>query len=230
MYGGTTVKIGETSKPVARQLAGVANTTTFGSFTMRASALTCALSVDLARPLFDAFRQFGPQGDMLADKYDLNGNRVVVGNLGISYDNGEWFLMGEASRIRTDSFLGNKTAMYASGGYRVGNWAPYLTYAKVRSNDPIRDAGLSLAYLPPQAAAGAAQLNGALNGLLSNISIQHSVSAGVRWDFMADRALKLQYDHLRPEDGSSGTLINVQPGFRSGHTVRVVSVVLDFVF
>jgi len=52
----------------------------------------------------------------------------------------------------------------------------------------------------------------------------------VRWDFLPDYALKLQYERLRPTGGSSGTLINVQPGFVSGHPLHVVSLALDFVF
>jgi hypothetical protein len=33
-----------------------------------------------------------------------------------------------------------------------------------------------------------------------------------------------------PKDGSSGMLINVQPNFKSGQTINVVSATLDFVF
>lgn len=229
-YGRTAIKLGASSRAFARHLAGLSNTTTHGPFTVRASALTAELSVDLARPLFDAFRQFGPQGELLAEKYDVDHKSVVVANIGVGYDNGRWFVMSEASRLNARSFLGDKTSMYATGGYRLGEWTPYLTYAASRSNDPTHENGLNLAYLPPQAAPSAAYLNGQLNNLLSSITVQHTVSAGVRWDFLPDRALKLQYDHLRPSGGSSGTLINVQPGFRSGHAVHVVSAVLDFVF
>jgi hypothetical protein len=69
-----------------------------------------------------------------------------------------------------------------------------------------------------------------LNGLLRTIAIQQTGSIGVRWDFMPNRAVKLQYDRVSPQDGSSGTLINVQPGFESGHPIHVLSAALDFVF
>ena len=115
-------------------------------------------------------------------------------------------------------------------GYRVGNLAPYVTYAQVASNGPTRDPGLNLASLPPEAAPAATYLNGQLNGLLSTIAIQQTTSAGARWDFLPNRALKVQYDRLLPQRGSSGTLINVQRGFESGHAVHVLSAVLDVVF
>lgn len=230
-YGHTSVQTDDSGKRArARQLMGLSNTTTYGAFTVRASALTAELTVDLARPLFDAFRQFGPQGAVIAGRYDADHKRVGIANIGISYDNGEWFVQAEGSRMNARSFLGDKSSMYASGGYRIGNWTPYATYARVVANVPIHSDGLDASRLPPQAAAGAAYLNGQLNGLLGRIAAQHSVSAGVRWDFLPDYALKLQYDRLRPTGGSSGTLINVQPGFRPDHSVHVVSVALDFVF
>ena len=230
-FGHAVVKIDDKDAYArARQITGLSNTTTWGALTIRASAMTANLSVDLAQALFDAFRQFGPQGAALADTYGLEHKRVVIGNLGVSYDPGTWFLMSEASRFNARSFLGDKTAWYATAGYRFGNLAPYVSYAKVKSNGPTRDQGLNLAFLPAQAAPGAAYLNGQLNGLLSTIAIQHTSSVGVRWDFLPDRAFKLQYDRLLPQDGSSGTLINVRQGFDSGHPVHVLSAALDFVF
>lgn len=230
-FGNGNVKIDDKGAYArGRQLAGLSNTTTLGDLSLRASAMTADLTVDLAQPLFDAFRQFGPQGAALADKYGLVHKRAAIGSLGVSYDPGNWFLMSEVSRLNARSFLGDKTAMYATAGYRVGNLAPYVTYAKVKSNGATRDQGLNLAYLPPAAAPAAAYLNGQLNGLLSTIAIQQTVSAGVRWDFSPNRAFKVQYDRLLPQGGSSGTLIHVQPGFKSGRAVHVLSAVLDFVF
>jgi hypothetical protein len=126
--------------------------------------------------------------------------------------------------------MGDKSAYYATAGYRFGNFAPYVTYARVRSNGQTRDQGLNLAFLPTQAMPAAAYLNGQLNGLLRTIAIQQTGSIGVRWDFMPNRAFKLQYDRLLQQNGSSGTLINIQPGFESGHPIHVLSAALDFVF
>ncbi|MBC7456039.1 MAG: hypothetical protein H7335_20545 [Massilia sp.] len=230
-FGNANVKIDEHDGHVrGRHVTGLSNTATYGALSMRASALTADLSIDLAHPLFDAFRQFGPQGAALADTYDTVHKRSSIASLGLSYDPGNWFLLSEVSRLNTRSFLGAKSAAYATVGVRFGNFAPYLTVAKVKSDGPTRDPGLNLALLPPAAAPAAAYLNGQLNGLLSTIPIQQTVSAGVRWDFSPNRAFKVQYDRLLPQGGSSGTLINVQPGFASGHAVHVLSAVLDVVF
>jgi opacity protein-like surface antigen len=230
-YGRTEVRIdGRASHANARQLAGLTNTTTSGALTVRASAMTADLTVDLGRPLFDAFRQFGSQGAAIAERYSLDHKRVAVGNLGASYEPGNWFIMSEISRLNARSFLGDKTAFYASAGLHLGNFTPYMSYAKVKSSDAARRQNLDLSRLPPQAAPSAAFLNSQLNGLLSTIAIQQTVTAGLRWDFLPDRALKIQYDRLLPQGGSSGTLNHVQPGFESGRPVHVIGIALDFVF
>ncbi|OBV38320.1 porin [Janthinobacterium psychrotolerans] len=224
-YGHTSIETDDGGKRArGRQLAGLSNTTTYGALTIRASALTAELTVDLVRPLFDAFRQYGLRGGQIADRYDADHKRVAIANLGVSYDTGDWFLQAEGSRLNTRSFLGDKSSMYLGGGYRLGAWTPYATYAKVKANVPNRDAGIDSAQ------PGAAYLNGQLNALLQRISSQHTISTGVRWDFLPDRAVKLQYDRLRPTGASSGTLVNVQPGFRTAHPIHVVSIALDFVF
>jgi len=229
-FGRTSLPISQTAHARARQLTGLSNTTTAGALTVRASVMTTTLTVDIAKPLFDAFRQFGPGGAALADQYDVANKRTSVGAIGFNYDPGNWFLMGEVGRMNARSFLGDKTVSYLSGGYRWGSVTPYLTYSNAKSNQATRDPGLPLTGLPPQLAPVVNVLNSQLNGLLSKISVQSTVSAGVRWDFSRDRSLKLQYDRLSPRNGSSGTLINVQPDFQSGHPIHAVSAMLDFVF
>jgi hypothetical protein len=229
-YGAYRTKTSETEWAKARQLTGLSNTTTTGALTLRASVMTTIATVDQVHPLFLAFRAFGPAGAAIADRYDADARRITVANIGFNYDPGAWFLMGELGNMNAHSFLGNKTSAYLSGGYRLGDFTPYATYSLSHSNASIHPAGLPLAGLPPQLAPVAAALNGALDAVVATAPVQHSASLGVRWDFMRDRSLKLQYDRLLPQDGSSGTLINVRPGFQSGHPVNVTSVMLDFVF
>jgi hypothetical protein len=229
-FGRTDLSLTPASRAKARALAGLSNTTTSGALTVRASVMTTELSVDIARELFDGLRQFGPQGVALAGRYDIDAKRAEVAAIGFSYDPGAWFAMGEIGRMNARSFLGDKTAAYLSAGYRHGDLTPYIGYSASRANTPTSVAGLDLAALPPQMAAAGAQLNAGLNLLLATIPEQRSISAGVRWDFAPNYALKLQYDRITPKQGSNGTFINVQPGFRSGQPIAVLSAALDFVF
>ena len=233
----TQVFVGHTDLPVsavaraqARRMGGLSNTTTAGALTVRASFLTTRLSVDIARELFDGLRAFGPQGAALAARYDVNAVRADVATIGFSYDPGAWFLMGEIGRMNARSYLGDKTAGYLSAGYRTGNLTPYLTYSASRPNTATATPGLDLSALPPPMAGAGAGLNAGLNQLLAAIPRQSSVTAGVRWDLCPNHALKLQYDRITPRQGSTGTFINVQPGFRAGRPIAVLSAALDFVF
>ncbi len=65
---------------------------------------------------------------------------------------------------------------------------------------------------------------------MSTKPVQNTLSIGGRWDFMSNAALKLQYDHTDIGAGSSGVLINLQPGYQTGGKVNVFSATIDFVF
>jgi hypothetical protein len=229
-YGRTDLKIDDGGVVKARKLAGLSTTTTYGAGSVHASIYRGNVTIDATLPLFDGFRQFGAQGSALASKYDSTGKRAGAVSIGASFDPGKWFVMSELARVISEGSMGDKTSLYASAGVRFGNVTPYLTYSQIKSNSNISEPGLSLTGLPPRAAGAAAALNAGLNRLLGAISPQRSFTAGARWDVMPNRALKLQYDRVLPQGGTEGMLINVQPGFKPGGAVNVVSVVFDFLF
>jgi hypothetical protein len=229
-FGRTDIRLTDTSSAHARGIVGLTHSAEFGAATLRMTAFSARLDVNVVRPLFDAFRQFGPQGVAIADKYDVKDKRITGMAVGLNYDPGKWFLMAEAGTMNARSFLAKTNAMYVSGGYRAGAFTPYLSLSRVDAKSPTSDPGLSIAGLPPPYAAAAAELNTNLAVLLKAIPSQSSISAGVRWDFRSDMALKLQYDRVRTRRGSRGMLILLEPGFVSGHPVNVTSAVLDFVF
>lgn len=229
-FGRTDLKLAEGARIEARQLAGFSNTVEVGAFTGRVSALTTDLTIDIVRPFFDQLRAFSPQGAVLAEMYAVDHKRANAISAGINYDPGNWYVMAEVGRMKTRSFLGDTSGVYTSAGYRLGDFTPYVGYARVRSNSSTIEAGMNLAGMTPQQAAAGAGLNAYLSWLMTTIPVQRTISAGTRWDFVADVALKVQVDRVTPQGGSRGTFINVQPGFVSGRGVTVASAVLDFVF
>jgi hypothetical protein len=229
-YGHTRLALPSGGGVEAKRLGGFNNTTEYGAASVRLSMLRADLSIDLLRDFFDGLRQFGPQGDVLAERYAPEHKRVNAVSIGASYDPGRWFVMGELGRMRTRSLLGDTTGLYATGGYRLGNFMPYLAYARVRADSATVEPGLNLAGFPPAAAVAGAVMNGYLNELLTTVPAQRTLSIGARWDCMTDAALKLQLDRATPQDGSRGSFTNVQPGLRPGRAVNVASAVLDFVF
>ncbi len=141
-----------------------------------------------------------------SDLARLNTGWVEASDLsaGISYDPGSWFFKSEWLQDRT---LYKTNAMYASAGYRMHQFTPYLTHSQSSAAAAYEN---SLPYL--------------------NMA-QKSNSVGVRWDFMKNFDFKLQYDHIKLGDNSNGYLVNVPDNvILSGKTFHVISAVVDFVF
>jgi hypothetical protein len=214
----------------ARHLWVIADTVEYGALTFHGAYQASSYEYDTLQPLFDAFRQFGPQGVALSDKYDLDNKRAQLVTLGAMYDPGKWFVSGEWGRRNLHSAFGESTAWYLSGGYRLAKFTPYLTYTEARADSNTSDPGLNVSALPPYLAGTATGLNAALNALLATVAVQNTISVGSRWDFMKNVDLKLQYDYIDLRGDSPGTLINVQPGFRPGGSVSVLSITIDFVW
>lgn len=130
---------------------------------------------------------------------------------GAMYDPGGWFVMSEWFQRRSTT---KKDAMYASAGYRIDKFTPYLTYS--------RDSPSSLLPDAPAPTATAAQFA---------LRSESTVSVGARWDFMKKADLKVQYDQVRLSSGSNGDLANVPANtILYGARFHVISVVADFVF
>jgi len=208
----------------------IADAIDYGALTVHLAYETCSYNFDALDPLFDAFRLFGPQGAALADHYDMDNKRAQVITGGLMYDPGRWFVTGEWGRRNLHSAYGESSAWYLSGGYRLAAFTPYLSYAEARADTRTSDPGLNVSALPPYLAAAAAGLNAALNATLASNGVQNTISVGSRWDVMKSVDIKLQYDHINLGKRSNGELINVQPAFRPGGAVDLVSITVDFVW
>ncbi|MBI5890964.1 MAG: hypothetical protein HZB47_09830 [Nitrosomonadales bacterium] len=231
IYGQNEIDLpsgGGTAK--AKDVWGISYTGEVGAATAHLSYLQSNATVDAYKPLFDGFRQFGAEGIALADKYDLSKTHVSFISLGAMYDPGGWFAMSEWCNLDSKIETLRRSAWYASGGYRIDNFTPYLTYARVKADVNPSDPGLNVSALPPSQAGFAAALNAGLSAVLRTISAQKTISIGGRWDFMKNADIKLQFDHTRIDAGSNGSLINTQPGFQTGGKVNVFSATIDFVF
>ena len=225
--GGSTLGTGTAE---GRHLTALSATVEQGPASLRASYGRARLTVREFDPLFEAFRQFGPPGAAIADRYDVERRRVSFAGIGAAYDPGRWFLMAEWARFDTRSIIGRRSAWYVSAGPRFGKWTPYATYARLRVESETSDPGLPVAALPPTLAPAAAALNAGLNAQLAGLAAQRTASIGARWDFRRNLALKTQFDRIRRAAGSPGTFGNRQPGFEPGGRADIFSLAVDFVF
>jgi Gram-negative porin len=229
-YGQTDFRVPQGGTFDVKRLWVIADTVEYGALTVHIAYQQSSYSYDFLDPLFGAFRQFGPEGAALADKYDLDDKRAQVMTAGAMYDAGPWFATGEWGKRSLHSAAGNAIAWYLSGGYRLAKFTPYLTYAQLKADSNTSDPGLNLSALPPYLVVPASGLNAALNAVLASTGAQNTISVGSRWDIIKDVDLKLQYDHIDLRAGSDGTLTNIQPGFRPGGSVSLLSIAIDFVW
>jgi predicted porin len=228
-YGQTEPALATGGTAKARQLWSVSDSIEYGPAALHATYLQSHLTVDYFDALFDSFRQFGPQGSALADAYDTQDKLATFMGVGGSYDPGHWFVTAEWGERDFRSILGRSTGWYVSGGWRVAQFTPYVTYAALAAHSRTSDPGLTLAQLPPAAAAEGAALNAFLNEVLGGIAVQNTMSAGIRWDFYKNLDLKVQEDYTRLGANSPGVLINLQPNFQRGSTLNLFSIAIDFV-
>ncbi|MCC5882867.1 MAG: porin [Halomonas sp.] len=211
-----------TAEARSREGLTLSNTLEKGNVSLFASYSQFRLSIEEFNPLFDAFRVFGSPGDAIADRYNVDDKSFEVISLGVRYDPGRWFVMGEWTQIESRSFLADSRGWYVTGGYRYGAWTPFATVGRQRIHSQTSSPGLSLPHSEP--------LDELLNSLLQWQPQQKSVSLGLRWDFNRNMALTAQFDHMDHETGSPGYLVNSQPGFEPGGSVNLFSLALDFVF
>ncbi len=201
----------------------LANTLEWQDTTLFASYSQAELTTDVLTPFFDGFRAFGPEGERLADRFDLNDTTIRITTIGGRYDPGNWFIMGEWAQNRSRSFVGDNRGWYLTGGVRLNALTPYLSVADLRAKGVLSHPGLPIPQAEP--------LNQALNQLLEgNTGDQSRVAVGLRWDFAPSVALKIQYDHIDLRRGTRGVLSNTQPGFEGGSDVSLFSTTVDFVF
>jgi len=229
-YGSTSTQQPTGTNAEARRQWNISDTIEVGSATLRVAYQRADLTLDGLHTFFAAFREFGPQGNALANQYDPYRKRVDFIGIGGMYNPRDWFVTGEWGGTDLHSVLGESTAWYVSGGYRLAKFTPYVTYGAVKAISNTSDPGLNVVALPPSLAGPATGLNAALNAILGSIAVQNTISVGSRWDFMRNMDLKLQYDHTRLGAGSPGTLINLHPDFHPGGTVNLLSVAIDFVW
>ena len=229
-YGRTNIPLYDGARLRGRGIAGLSHTVEQGDFSVRASVIAARLSVDLFSEFFDALDGFGPQGRDIARRLRVEDKRASAMSLGLNYDPGRWFLIGEAGRSKVDGYLGSTRSAYLSSGWRHGNLTPYVTVARVWGRLPDGPTALALDGLPPAAAAVGAALNTSLATMMRAVPSQSTLGAGLRWDVASNCALKLQHQRVTTRSGSRGLFINTVADYQSGHTAQVTSVVLDFVF
>jgi hypothetical protein len=198
--------------------------------------------------LIDILRQIQPllsptQAGLDQEYIDLlTVNHAFLRYLGVGamYDRDKWLVYSEVSRINGELAAANGWHGYSSVGYRIGTVTPFVMIARSLPKQGItpspNDWATSLTPTYGSAVASLIQ-SGAAQAIqsydLSRMD-QRSVSLGMRWDFAAQTALKLQWDYFHVYDTGWGLWGNNAPAGAAvpsdADYANVFSATLDFLF
>jgi hypothetical protein len=153
--------------------------------------------------------------------------------LGASYEQGPWWLHAEVNRLGGELINSNGWRAYTSVAYRFGRVTGYTVWGRaLPARAPVAapaDWAATLAPLVGDAMAQQAMMLGTAAAQASNASRidQRTNSLGLRWDFNARMAFKLQWDHSRIHPDGSGLW---ERGTPAAARADVLSATLDFLF
>jgi hypothetical protein len=173
-----------------------------------------------------------PQAAQLASDIDVRDKKASFTSIGATLDWNDILVQSEYAKRKTASWVNDTTSWYVMGGYRIGKFLPYYSHARLSIDGTVHN-GMPAAC-PAGYPAACTPTLAALSGIVAALPYtgvsqgeQQTDSIGMRWDFYRSLALKVQFDHVRPNQ-AAGLLINPQPGFRG--PVNVGAVAVDFVF
>lgn len=154
--------------------------------------------------------------------------RATFSGIGLTVDRDNVVAAAEFTKRKVKKgYIADTTGWYVMGGYRVGAFLPYVSFSKLKVDDPN-------AAVPSDAGLLTSSVSNILN--TQKIS-QRTTSVGVRWDVMRNVALKAQYDRVSKPANSNGLFLVADPTTASGQSflnnkkdVNVFTVSMDFVF
>ncbi len=172
-------------------------------------------------PLLTALRGTGsPTAEALADDLGFAGETVEFASAGSAWEHGPWQAQLMYSYVTTDSLsLPTSHSGYFMFGYRHGKWSPYFTAAGTVSEDEQAETG----FPQPNPLDAAVEMV-----LARSQSKQHTLSLGLRYDFMPNVDLKAQVDRVHVYDHA--TSLWRRPSADWDGDATLFSLTLDFVF
>ena len=155
-------------------------------------------------------------------------NKGTFYGLAAMSDNGELLVIGEFNSLEVDSAFADQDGYYLMGGYRFGQWMPYLTVAhEETTDDSARNANVSpTPAVPDGNGNGVSDIyEGVLGAQAAFNKEQDRTAIGVRYDYKPGVAIKFQYDMVDTKD-TKGEF----SGVPADDEANIVSITIDTVF
>lgn len=152
--------------------------------------------------------------------------RIDYLTIGIAYDDEHWLVQSELGHTdSTHRIAPAGTSGYLTIGRRLAGFTPYAGASFSRPHDAPAEPGSDWSAI----GQGALQTQ-ALFVLNSTRIDQHTTTLGLRWDFQAQAALKLQWDRTRIKPAGYALWFRSPETNDRTTTVNLLTVAVDFVF
>jgi hypothetical protein len=169
------------------------------------------------------------------DMLSAEGVKASFTGIGLGYDQDNWVASLEYTKRKTDTYISDTTGWYATVGYRVGKFTPYVGYSKLKTDERAAN---PLSVLPgafgPTNVTNSTLLKAGLEQVLNTQKVdQHTSTVGVRWDALSGVAIKAQWDQIHKPADAQGLFF--EPSAASNFVaekrkVNVLTLSVDFVF
>lgn len=219
LFGGASRAFFERSGLRLKNLGGLnVSAELDGGVTLRLGHAQGKLSVfnNTVSSLVTALQGYGFAG--VADDLYAHGRDASFDGVGVAVDRGDWLANFEYTKRKTKSYVPDTTGWYATFGYRVAKFTPYVSFSQIKVDDTNVNNTVPSAY-----AALRAGVNQVIAGQYTE---QKTTALGLRWDAYRNVAVKAQWDHIRPD--GSGLFTATTANF--GSPVNVYSLAVDLVF
>ena len=154
--------------------------------------------------------------------------RIDYLTLGAAFDDGRWFAQAELGRSSSTATIAPQVdAGYLAIGRRFGTLSPFVMAS---ASYPRRAIGQPQNNWNPAGPTANALRDGAYSAFNGTRVDQHTLTTGLRWDFHAQAAAKLQWDrvHVEPE-GYALWFRSLDTNPRASR-INLLTLSVDFVF
>jgi hypothetical protein len=219
-YGRTTAEISGFGNIRATDEIALNVSAEYGPLTLRFGRVSADINLTEApalNGLLSTLRTVGYTN--LANELSVVDKKGSFTSVGATFDHKNYLVQAEYAKRKNDSFISDTSSWYVMGGYRMGNFLPYVSHASLKQNSPHSSSAIpAVGPLLPLAYG--------VRTILSQDE-QTSNTVGMRWDFKKNAALKVQVDNVKPRNGQM-IVANAKPGFN--RSVTAIAAAVDFVF
>jgi hypothetical protein len=175
-----------------------------------------------------------PNAAIYSAQLETKNKRFDYNQIGLNYDNNDWWLQGEYVRLGSElALVSAGQHAYLSMGKRFGSLSLYALTGYAEPENPLIVVQQPLISFPDPIGQQIDYLARATERSLNGVRIkQRSYGLGARWDFAAKMALKIQLEQFDVDNTGTNLWLRTDSGQIAVQDPQstVLSLALDVLF